>query len=53
MIDWFVGHCTEYNEGGRVIQQQKSPPCNNSGFPKCAATYNSSEAYQCKNLALS
>lgn len=43
------GYCTEYNDGGCLIQRQKSSPCNESLF--CAEVYWSTQSYKCKNEA--
>lgn len=47
-----IGRCTEYNESGRIIQQQVKSLCDKTGLPKCAEPYNSSLSYKCKNLVL-
>nr|XP_022295718.1 uncharacterized protein LOC111105635 [Crassostrea virginica]XP_022295719.1 uncharacterized protein LOC111105635 [Crassostrea virginica]XP_022295720.1 uncharacterized protein LOC111105635 [Crassostrea virginica]XP_022295721.1 uncharacterized protein LOC111105635 [Crassostrea virginica]XP_022295722.1 uncharacterized protein LOC111105635 [Crassostrea virginica] len=41
-----LGHCTEFNVHGGVIQLHETAPCNNSGFPQCDKYYSSSEAYK-------
>nr|XP_022293622.1 uncharacterized protein LOC111104129 isoform X2 [Crassostrea virginica]XP_022293623.1 uncharacterized protein LOC111104129 isoform X2 [Crassostrea virginica]XP_022293624.1 uncharacterized protein LOC111104129 isoform X2 [Crassostrea virginica]XP_022293625.1 uncharacterized protein LOC111104129 isoform X2 [Crassostrea virginica] len=41
-----LGHCTEFNDKGGIIQMQRRSPCNNSGFPKCEIFYKSSDAYK-------
>lgn len=40
-----LGHCTEFNIVGGVIQDQQSAPCNKT-FPKCAEYYASYDAYK-------
>lgn len=40
-----LGHCTEFNIVGGVIQDQHSAPCNET-FPKCDEFYTSSDAYK-------
>lgn len=48
-----LGHCTEFNVIGGVIQDHLTAPCNNSSFPKCDRFYYSTEAYKypdCYNL---
>lgn len=42
-----VGHCTEYNEVGRVIQENYKANCTTHD-PPCPLIYNSAEAYKCK-----
>lgn len=41
-----LGHCTEFNLIGGVIQDHQSMPCNNESFPKCDRFYFSSDAYK-------
>lgn len=41
-----LGHCTEFNEVGGVIQDQLLSPCSNV-LPICDDYYWSSEAYKC------
>lgn len=43
-----LGHCTEFNEVGGVIQDQLFTKCNGV-FPKCDDFYFSSEAYKYKD----
>lgn len=43
-----LGHCTEFNEVGGVIQDQLFTKCNGV-FPKCDDFYLSSEAYKYKD----
>lgn len=43
----FIGHCTEFNEVGGVIQDQLLSKCNGV-FPKCDDYYFSSDAYKCE-----
>lgn len=44
-----VGHCTEYNEIGRVIQENYMYKANcTTHDPPCPLIYNSAEAYKCK-----
>lgn len=43
------GYCTEYNDGGCLIQRQKSSPCNETLF--CDEVYWSTESYKCKKEA--
>lgn len=40
-----LGHCTEFNEVGGVIQDQLATPCSDV-FPKCDSYYWSSEAFK-------
>lgn len=40
-----LGHCTEFNDLGGVIQDQSQSLCNDH-FPKCDEYYNSSDAYK-------
>lgn len=40
-----LGHCTEFNVLGGVIQDHDQSPCNDH-FPKCDEYYNSSDAYK-------
>lgn len=50
-----LGHCSEFNIVGGVIQDQHSAPCNKI-FPKCDGHYMSSDAYKyddCYKLAQS
>lgn len=42
-----VGHCTEYNIMGRVIQENYKAECTKYD-PPCPPIYNSAEAYKCK-----
>lgn len=41
-----LGHCTEFNVIGGVIQDHHSVPCKNGSFPKCDRFYLSSDAYK-------
>lgn len=41
-----LGHCTEFNVIGGIIQDHQSAPCNNGSFPKCDRLYSSSDAYK-------
>lgn len=48
-----LGHCTEFNVIGGVIQDHPTAPCYNRSFPKCDRFYYSTEAYKypdCYNL---
>lgn len=48
-----LGHCTEFNVIGGVIQDHLTAPCHNRSFPKCDRFYYSTEAYKypdCYNL---
>lgn len=48
-----LGHCTEFNVIGGVIQDHLTAPCYNRSFPKCDRFYYSTEAYKypdCYNL---
>lgn len=48
-----LGHCTEFNVIGGVIQDHQTAPCYNRSFPKCDRFYYSTEAYKypdCYNL---
>lgn len=42
-----LGHCTEFNVAGGVIQSHAAAECNKI-FPKCDNVYNSTDAYKCK-----
>lgn len=39
------GHCTEFNEAGKVIQNHYTAPCKDVS-PKCDKSYKSSDAYK-------
>lgn len=41
-----IGHCTEFNEVGRVIQIHNTAPCEEV-FPNCDDAYRSVDAYKC------
>lgn len=41
-----LGHCTEFNVVGGIIQSHSSMSCNEI-FPKCDRVYESSDAYKC------
>nr|XP_034335673.1 uncharacterized protein LOC117692292 isoform X2 [Crassostrea gigas]XP_034335674.1 uncharacterized protein LOC117692292 isoform X2 [Crassostrea gigas] len=43
---YILGHCTEFNIVGGVIQAQHYAPCNTTSFPKCDDVYISSDAYK-------
>lgn len=48
-----LGHCTEFNVIGRVIQDHQTAPCKNRSFPNCDRFYLSTDAYKypdCYNL---
>ncbi|XP_065928433.1 uncharacterized protein [Magallana gigas] len=41
-----LGHCTEFNVIGRVIQDHRKAPCKNGSFPNCDKFYWSTDAYK-------
>lgn len=41
-----LGHCTEYNVIGRVIQDHQTAPCKKGSFPNCDKYYLSTDAYK-------
>lgn len=41
-----LGHCTEFNVVGGIIQSHSTVSCNKT-FPKCDKVYKSSDAYKC------
>lgn len=41
-----LGHCTEFNKAGGVIQRHVAGKCNDV-FPKCDRIYISKDAYKC------
>lgn len=41
-----LGHCTEFNVIGRVIQDHRTAPCKNGSFPNCDKFYWSTDAYK-------
>lgn len=41
-----VGHCTEFNVAGGIIQAHVLSQCSQSAFPRCYGLYYSSEAYK-------
>lgn len=41
-----LGHCTEFNVIGRVIQDHQKAPCQKGSFPNCDKLYSSTDAYK-------
>lgn len=41
-----LGHCTEFNNIGRVIQDHRTAPCQKGSFPNCDKFYFSTDAYK-------
>lgn len=52
-LHFLLGHCTEFNVDGGVIQIHSPTPCGKEKFPSCSETYKSSEAYKCKTAYFS
>lgn len=49
-ILYISGYCTEYNEGGGIIQRQLSSPCGESIL--CDESYQSTQSFICKKYAI-